>query len=152
MIFNGGDMRNLFLVLLMLSVSIACERRTKVRLEGGNPPTFVLSGSGRLGELIIFGPKQEPIAQRDPFDETNAVWKIAAMENDESGAAKVEELRALTYGIVPAGYKQITPIGKAAPPLVPGERYRYWFVTVNAPHASGYFEIRDGKAKSVDGP
>ena len=28
----------------------------------------------------------------------------------------------------------------------------YWFVTVNAPWATGYFEIRNGKAVSVTGP
>ncbi len=144
-------MKILTLLLLVCFMS-ECERRTEVRVEGGNPPRFVLKGSGRLGQAIIFGPEQERIAQSDPFDDTYALWEIEPETEGEIAATPVEELGSLTYGVVPSGYKQIKPKTDPPPELESGKRYRYWFVTVNAPHAAGYFEIKDGKAIPVQGP
>ena len=73
------------------------------------------------------------------------------MVPEKSDGLRVEGL-SITYGKVLPGYKQIRPSSGVVPSIVPGKRYRYWFVTVNAPGASGYFEIRDGKAVIVDGP
>lgn len=145
-------MAKLFFVLLLSLLLSACERRTEVALEGGNPPTFMLSGSGRLGEVIIFGPEQERPASSDPLDETYALWKLEPEKKGEDGAALVEQLHSLTYGVVPNGYKQTKPRIGPAPPLETGKRYRYWFVTVNAPWGAGYFEIREGKAILIKGP
>ncbi len=145
-------MLRISLLLLMVVSFQLCERRTVVKLEGGRPPTFVLSGSGRLGEVMIFGPDQEPIAESNPFDETHALWKIAPEKDGEANAKPVEEVGRVTYGVVPPGYKQIKPKTGEAAPLLPGARYRYWFVTINSAHGSGYFEIRDGKAVMVSGP
>ena len=138
------------LLIPLVLVTASCERKTRVTLGGNNPPTFTLSGSGRLGELIIFAPEQEKVS--DPFDTTHARWQIAAEKGGESGASLVDELKTVTYGVVPSGYKQVKPDSGAPQALVEGRRYRYWFVTVNAPHAGGYFEIRDGKAAKVSGP
>jgi len=134
---------------MLLLLLLSCERKTQVTLTGGNPPTFILSGSGRLGELIVFAPEQERIS--NPFDKTYALWEIAAEKEGESGASLVEDLKTITYGVVPKGYKQVKPETGVVQPLTEGKRYGYWFVTVNAPHAGGYFEIQNGKAISVSG-
>lgn len=144
-------MRKVATCLLTLLLTLGCERRTEVKLEGGNPPNFVLSGSGRLGEVLIFGPEQEPIAKSDPSDQTFLLWDIKA-EESEGRSTAVEKISRVTYGVVPPRYKQVKPREGVAPVLVPGKRYRYWFVTVNAPHAAGYFELRNGKAIAVPGP
>ncbi|MCM3873735.1 MAG: hypothetical protein ND895_23860 [Pyrinomonadaceae bacterium] len=144
-------MAKIALGLLLLAVITGCERRTVVTIEG-SPPTFILKGSGRLAEVIVYSPEQELIAKSDPFDDRYALWEIAPERDGEQSAARVEELHSITYGVLPRGYKQIKPKSGPPPVLGPGERYRYWFVTVNAPHAAGYFEIRDGKAVIVDGP
>ena len=145
-------MRKVAICVLTLLLTLSCERRTEVKLEGGNPPNFVLSGSGRLGEVLIFGPEQEPIAKSEPSDKTFVLWEIETEKQVEGGSALVEKVGTITYGIVPRGYKQVKPKEGFAAGLVSGKRYRYWFVTVNAPHAAGYFEIRDGKPISVPGP
>src|SRR2546428_6704979 len=110
----------------------SCERKTTVRVEGGNPPTFVLSGSGRLDEVLIFSPEAEATAQSSPFDETHAIWKIVGEKRGEEGMSPVNSLR-LTYGTPPKGYQQVKPQGGPPPTLIEGKRYGYWFVTVNAP-------------------
>ena len=133
-----------FSSLLVLCV-FGCERPTKVRLAGANPPVFLLSGSGKLGTLRIYGPKQRDVGS----DKNFAIWEIKPIEGYINGEP-VESLREITYGIVPKGYKQIYPEGGLpAPGLVAGERYQYWFQTINAPHARGYFEIVDGKPVAV---
>lgn len=125
----------------LLSCTLS-ERATKVRLEGGNPPTFALSGSGQLSDLVIHGPKQRDIAGDRAF----ALWEIEPMGGDEKAEA-VETLGSIKYGVVPRNYFQVYPEnGVPPPPLIEGERYAYWFQTINAPHARAYFEIRDGKA------
>jgi hypothetical protein len=145
-------MSRLLILLPFLMLIAGCERRTEVRLEEGTTPRFVLSGSGRLGTILVFGPEQERIAESDPSDDTYALWRVEPERNGEAGAARVEDLGLITYGVVPKGYRQIKP--KAGPPLplVPGKRYSYWFVTLNAPNAAGYFEIQNGKAVPVPGP
>lgn len=145
-------MTKLVLRLLLLIAITSCEARTVVRLEGGNPPSFVLAGSGRLGEVAIYSPEQEHIAGSDAFDDTYALWQIRPEREGGQAAALVKDLHSITYGVVPRGYRQIKPQSGPPPALSPGKRYRYWFVTVNAPHAAGYFEIRDGKAVNVEGP
>ena len=137
------------LATLVLAQIVSCalmfERPTQVKLEGGERPVFVLSGSGTLGDLVVYGPKQ-----RDMFgDRSNAIWEIVAKKGQLNGRG-VEDLARISYGIVPEGYKQVYPERSAPPPsLVPGVKYQYWFITVNAPHARKDFEIRDGKAVEI---
>jgi|ERR1041384_2434104 hypothetical protein len=143
-----------YLIIIMLAGlvwTISCERRTSVRIEGGNQPTFFLSGSGKLGTVIVYGPDQEKIADNDPTDKTYALWELEPITKGESTAPSVEGL-TVTYGVTLPGYKQVIPKTGQAPPLVQGKRYRYWFITINAPGGSGYFEIVSGKAVAVDGP
>lgn len=132
--------------LLVLHVS-ACERRTTVRLEGANPPTFILRGSGVLGGLRIYGP--EPESVRSPTEKEPILWEI---EEENMRGEAIEKLHSITYGIVPDGYKQIIPQHGEPLPLITGKRYRYDFVTGEAPGAMGYFEIRNGEAVSIDTP
>jgi hypothetical protein len=142
--------RMILVFLIGLFLGSACERRTAVTIEGGNVPKFHLSGTGRLGEALIFDPAEEAIAKTDPFDRTHAIWDIVRGTQDEP--LRVQDL-TITYGIVPPGYKQLKPTGGAElPSLIAGKRYRYSFVTVDAPWAAGYFEIRDNKATEVAGP
>ena len=65
-------MNRLVLPLFLLCLMSGCERRTEVKVEGGNPPKFVLSGSGRL-QVIFYGPEQELIAKSDPLTAKNGV-------------------------------------------------------------------------------
>ena len=139
----------LILSSLLLAQTSTCrptfERATLVKLEGGNPPTFSLSGSGKLGDLVIYGPKQRDVGS----DRNYALWEIKPINGFMEGEW-VERLAAITYGIVPKAYEQVYPENGAQPlQLVPGERYEYWFVTVGSPAARKYFEIVDGKAREL---
>jgi hypothetical protein len=133
------------LFIVLLPFSTACDRRTVIIFEGGNPPVFVLSGSGELGDLRIYGPQQREVGSDLNF----AIWEIQPIKGYLEGE-RLERLGRITYGVIPEGYKQIYPEHDAAvPPLVDGQKYEYWFQTINAPEARAYFEIRDGKAVEI---
>src|SRR5262245_34708592 len=130
-------MRQVVIVtVIILLAGCDYERRTEVTLVGGNPPVFTMAGSGVLAELVFYGPQ----AGR-PDDLSRIVWDIVPAE---MRGESVEVLRTVTYGVVPKGYKQTSPENGHPPEtLVSGSRYRYWFVTGEAPGAIGFFQVVD---------
>jgi hypothetical protein len=132
--------------LLVVGLALGCERPTRVTVEGGNPPRFLLSGSGSLSWLRF----RSPHKQRDAEGEDASLyWAIKA----NKGSARVlEELSPLTYGVVPTGYVQVYPEKGQAPALIEGDRYFVRFLTVNAPGVDGYLTVRDGKASFTPYP
>ena len=143
---------SLVFVLTVLLGSIAASalwpretvRATKIRLSG-NPPDFVLSGSGTLAHMVIYDAR-ETIADED---ETCAIWEIEPIAGYHK-ARPLEELGTIQYGQVPEGYRQLCPERNVPPQaLVRGKKYEYWFDTADAPHARRYFVIRGTKAIEV---
>jgi hypothetical protein len=126
---------------LFLVLSAACEPGIVVKVVGGNPPTFSISGRSNLVDFFVCCEGEQSAIGREA-----ALWEIEPY----SGQGKPgEDLRTITYGIVPQGYYQTRPQGgQPAPPLVAGRRYTY--------HAAGHptsagaaFEIRYGKAVEI---
>jgi hypothetical protein len=134
------------LLVFLLTLFPSCgERPTKVTITGGTAPTFNLSGSGELDKLYL----AEADAEEQPLDEPKTLWELVPVERGASGlqGLPVETIGAITYGVVPRGYRQKTPASGGAPLLEPGRYYYFYFSTVNAPHAWGYFVIREGRAE-----
>ena len=49
----------LILTLILLGVFTSCgQYKTQISVEGGNPPTFRVSGTGTIVDFRIYGPKQ----------------------------------------------------------------------------------------------
>jgi len=132
-------------VLIILPLVVAftsCERPTQLKVEDGNPPKIVMSGSGDLGNLVIRGPRR---FRQSLGPDYSAYWYIRA----ESGARPIEALSPLSYGTLPKGYKQVYPEQGSAPPLTDEGIYYIHVDTNNAPGASGYFVVREGKFRFV---
>ncbi|HKR60801.1 MAG TPA: hypothetical protein VJS64_13855, partial [Pyrinomonadaceae bacterium] len=115
------------------------------RIEFGNPPTFVLSGSGTLGALRVRGPRKQREAAGE---EASVYWEIEPKAEDSD--RNVERLGPIAYGQVPEGYVQIYPEHGQAPPLVEGERYNIRIATNNANGVDKFFVIRYGKIEVFD--
>lgn len=131
----------LVLVLLGILGSGCGERKTEVQLQGGNPPAFNLSGSGNLVALSIGIQSQDKSLV--PSKRITKIWEIVPTRND---GKPVESIGEITYGIVPDGYRQTIPTEGRPPSLTEANYYRYYFETINAPHATGTFEIKNGRA------
>src|SRR5689334_1182466 len=99
-------MMKILLLLLMSTSMTACglfSQRSEVTLSG-NPPLFTLSGSGKLGDFIIYGPRQRDVGS----DRNFAVWEIEPIKGYLEGAY-IAKIGSIKYGIVPEGYKQVYP-------------------------------------------
>jgi predicted tellurium resistance membrane protein TerC len=118
-------------------------RATKVRLTG-NPPVFILSGSGTLTHMVIYDARQS----NDDQDQSCALWEIEPVSGYHK-ARLLEEIGTINYGEVPEGYRQVCPENGDPPALARGNTYEYWFDTSDAPHARKYFVIRGSKAIEV---
>ncbi len=134
----------IIILSLVVATALACERDTKLVIEGGNPPKFVMTGSGSLGTIRIRGPEKQRDAEGE---DAHLYWVIV---NKKGGDRPVEELGAVTYGQVPEGYKQKYPENGEAPPLKEGERYNIRIATFNANGVDKYFMIRNGKVEVSD--
>lgn len=104
-------------------------------MDSANPPTFKLSGSGRL---IFFAVSDVPQGRPSKIDNPK-LWEIR-------GENLISELPAITYGIVPAGFRQVTPSAGVPPPLVEGKVYKAGGPAFNANGGSIRFTIKDGRA------
>jgi hypothetical protein len=125
-------------------INTACERATTVSFEGGNPPKFVLTGSGSLGLLRVGGPDK----QRDTFGEAAFLyWVIEPITKDSDRS--VERIGPITYGQTPSGYMQVYPEKGEAPPLIEGKIYGVNIDAIDAPGDSKRFTIHNGKVTEV---
>jgi hypothetical protein len=132
-------------IVVLLIAFPACERDTKLTLEGRNPPTFEMTGSGELAMLRMHGPKVRDVAGEAAF----IIWEIGPKDGRFNGR-RVEDLGSIKYGEIPDGYVQRYPEQGVAPPLVEGESYDVFVDTVNANGATAYFKIRNGKVIEKD--
>ena len=107
-------------ILLAAWAFAGCERSTRVRVEGETSPVFVLSGSGALANLAVYSPDYAAKAEV-PFDENFMLWEIKPIGGDLQGTP-VENLRRITYGVVPQGYIQKRPQAGSAPALKGGPK------------------------------
>ena len=145
------------LSLILATLSALCfagctyESKTKVSVDGGNPPTFKLDGSGHqiffvVGE--VSPANQVPAAQRNSEKDT-LLWKIRPNE----GTADVAwDWPPITYGKVPIGFKQELPAQSDVPQLVEGRVYAAGGPAYGANGGEMWFTIRDGKSVEVPKP
>jgi hypothetical protein len=152
---------SLAVVLTVMLASVAASliwpkeivRATKIRLEGADPPVFILSGTGRLAHLVIYAPPPSELEGNQDLSLAESPWKTLWEIEPIGGyerARKIEDIGAVRYGVVPAGYKQNYPDNGVGPPaLVRGNKYEYWFDTADAPHARNCFVIRGHRAVEV---
>ncbi len=77
----------LVLSLLILVVSTGCERNLRIKIDGTNPATLTLSGSGNLVSLYLAEVHDnKPLALEDP-----EIWRVRPNGND-----KISELPSIT--------------------------------------------------------
>jgi hypothetical protein len=131
------------LILIASAIGAACERDTKIEVGDANPPTFHLSGNGRLGwfEVIDLTPGQLSI-----YAPERTLWKIVPPGNNRVG-----QLPDITYGRVPPGFKQEFPLDDETPgPLAEEKPYQISALTSEADTGSMVFIIRGGKILPLD--
>jgi hypothetical protein len=124
--------------ILSLSVSFlflftACERDTRVTIvDAKNPPTFRLSGNGKLGTIIVDGPFDRVEDLDSPTGKVGRLWEIQR----GYGQLSVGDVPDITYGVLPTGFTQRIP--NSGPPLPLEERK---FYGISAPSVDAGFRV-----------
>ena len=115
----------------------ACEKALTIAVtKDSNPPSFKLSGTGRLFFLAIW----EVADANTPPGKDSAIWEIRP--NDEDRIAYLPEI---TYGAVPTGFNQTVPRSGGPPPLVEGKTYEAGGPGLDADGGWIRFMIKNGK-------
>ena len=140
---NSKWLAGLLLSLLILVVTTGCERDMRIKIDGKNPPTFTLSGSGNLIFLYL----GEIHDNKPSLLGAPLLWKIRPNENN-----RISRLPSITYGVVPKDFIQVFPESGAPPPLIEGKVYDFGGPADNANGGSIWFTIQSGKSVEVPTP
>lgn len=120
---------------------LACETDMTIAVVNqSNPPSFKLSGSGRLVFFSVFKvPRDRPSSIDDP-----KMWEIRPVDEN-----LISKLPNITYGVVPPGFQQTIPETGTPPLLVEGTLYEAGGPAFDANGGSIRFVIKGGKAATV---
>ncbi len=142
---SANPLSSIVVIALLLLATLCCgdigERDTKIFVDGGNPPTFRLSGNGNLAFLAVSDDSPNRVEKRSG----EILWKIIP----QSGKSEIGQLPPITYGQVPPGFNQEIPRVGAPPPLMAEKSYEVAAPTSNAHGDWVFFIIRDGAAAKV---
>ena len=129
--------------LALVSILCGCtvEVDTKVKMvDGNNPPTFKLSGTGVRPYFTVRG----PYAASDKVAKEEPIWAITPDESLEH--EWLSNLPLITYGKVPTNFKQLYPKNGDAPKLEEGKFYNVYVRVLSAEGGGTCFGISQGKA------
>jgi hypothetical protein len=140
---KNSKLAGLVLSLLILLATTGCERDMRIRIDGKNPPTFTLSGSGNIVFLYVM----KVPANRLPTVEDPKLWEIHPTTKD-----RISDLPQITYGTIPNGFSQTTPSLGQPPGLIEGQTYEVGGPAYNANGGSIWFVIKDGKSVLIPKP
>jgi hypothetical protein len=126
------------MVSLLVSGLLACERAMTIAVtKDSNPPSFKLSGSGRLFFFSISeaGDANATTSQSSPM------WQIRPKDED-----RISRLSEITYGVTPADFTQTVPKAGAPPPLAEGKTYEAGGPGLEADGGWIRFTVKAGRA------
>lgn len=138
--------------LLLCSV-VACtyEENTKVSIDGNNPPTFKLYGSGNQQYFMVSEVSPDnyvPPAQQNS-DKDIDLWKIVPVAEPP---LRAWDYPSITYGRIPSGFRQELPKDAVPPPLVEGRLYQAGGPAYGANGGAVLFKIGNGRSVVVPEP
>ena len=134
-----SDRKVLVALALLCNLGLgACERPMTIAVtKDTNPPSFKLSGSGRLVFLTV----SEVIPGKTPSVDDPVMWKIEPAEE-----RLISHLPEVTYGSVPPGFTQTAPAHGMPQPLLEGKIYEIGGPAYDADGGAIRFTIENGKA------
>ena len=138
--------------LLLWSV-VACtyEENTKVSIDGNNPPTFELYGSGNQQYFVVAEVSPDNYvhpAQKNP-EKDLTIWKIVPVAEPPPRAWDYPPIK---YGSIPRGFMQELPKDGVPPQLIEGRLYEAGGPAYGANGGAVLFKISNGRSVVVPEP
>jgi len=122
-----------------------------VKTDGKNPPSFSLSGSGRLISFAVMEVPRENQGQTTQrgSDANIVLWEIEPSNADN----KIWWLPVITYGKLPPGFTQKFPAdGSPAAPLVEGKIYEVGGPAYGANGGLIWFKVQGNRTVEIPEP
>lgn len=124
------------------------ERATTISVDGGNPPTFKLKGSGRQDFLLVR--ELSPVEIADPnnrqVEDSKVLWELRPKGPTQPAT---DSWPTITYGTVPPDFIQRIPGSGKPKPLEEGKTYEVGGSASSASGGSTWFKIDNGKPKEI---
>lgn len=135
-------------LILVLLQGCSLERDTVVSVEGGNPHTFRLTGSGRQNFLLVREVSPEEIKDPNRLPaEPEYLWELWPKGPTLPPA---DSWPPITYGTVPPDFEQLIPSDGGKPkPLEEGKTYLAGGAASSANGGAVYFKIENGKPREI---
>src|SRR5262245_40237680 len=135
------------LSLLLSCLTVSCECRPALDIDGGQPPTFALNCPGTLASFTVYEiiPKDDKSYEKGKLQfpiisNTVELWTIK-LDPDSTE----REWRRLIYGKVPLGMIQKYPSQGLPPDLLEGKFYGATATTIEPHDLNIAFSISKGK-------
>ena len=138
--------------ILALCVFWGCEVDTRIKIDGANPPTFHLTGSGYLTFFTVTEIASENVNVADVEQDRTKNKTIWEVWPSEPSATRIREMPPITYGKTPTGFHQTVPQDGSAPGLVEGKVYEGGGPAASAHGGYVRFTVRAGKTVEVPIP
>ena len=140
--------------LLVLSTLVSslttCEIATRISIgDSKNPPTFNMSGNGRLLSFVVYGPfvKLEDMELPSSTSGGRIIWEISRSADDRDPS-----FPQITYGTVPPRFIQLKPAAATPPPLEEGKFYAIGAPSMNADFKRLCVAVDSGKVVKAPCP
>jgi hypothetical protein len=113
-------------ISLLGAMVISCVRshpEPSVVIKQGNPQQFIVSATGTLDVFSVSGPVRrcETESNEHGLLPMERYWEIAPLTDFD--VSQFKKLGAIIYGRVPEGFRQVTPVNGAPPPICKGYPY-----------------------------
>jgi hypothetical protein len=121
-----------------------------IAVDGKNPPTFTLSGSGNLNFFLVMEvpPENQSQTVQRSSDANIVLWEIWPTTADKT----ISRISPITYGKVPQGFTQKIPVSGEVPPLIEGKIYEVGGTAHNANGGFIWITIRNGQLIEIPIP
>jgi hypothetical protein len=137
------------LFTLAIPLLIGCEVDMTLSIDGKNPPTFTLDGSGNLAFFMVreIVPENQVLPRNDRISDKNILlWKIWP---EGPARVRISKLPPITYGRIPENFEQTLPVQGTPPTLEEGKIYEAGGPASSANGGTIWFTIKDGKSVIV---
>jgi hypothetical protein len=132
------------LLFCLLCVGCHASESDIEMVKGSSPPTFELSGTGTVMQVLVYGPHNS-LAEldKDLHDgKSTYLWELSSAER-----VLVEDISPFIYGQIPPGFTQTQPKSGQIPQLQEGKVYYILVYVVGASTVGHPFIIKNGKAE-----
>ena len=130
--------------LIVATTMVSCVYRPSVVIKQGTPQQFIVSAKGILDVFSVSGPVRRCAGwEKEGPSPMERYWEIAPLADFD--VSQLRRSGPIIYGMVPAGFRQVTPSNGVPPPICEGGPYAVQLAIRDGGGVNMLFGVRHGK-------